>query len=550
MSKQSYLGMHRVKMYHLRRKTHFVIMRSVFDSPITIHTIYDLKGSRIGRSATPAEKAGGGVLKDNDIVENNVKMHLGPKREAFLKQLERDSMFLASLNIMDYSLLLGVHDRRMRPPPAVVSLGTEAASSSVDPLTLTGTSEMSMINGLDTPSRPSSAAKASRSNTPFRQNVSAQNVSAQNVSPVKSIDTATGTTNSIVIQRSSSSSFERRDSSINRPANLQTMLPPANQSSNNNSPIVTAKKLSTSGRVSFGDNDIMHSGIKASAVGGELQHNNDDDAGGDADGDEYDDEYEEDYEEDYEEEAEDDIDEGDSDLETEIRNEAKPSFELGKTAPSPVSAATAINPTCKENRVYSNSTTASIDSTHGSAEVVKEDAAGAMGSEGYRLSKVFRSSEAVLTLHSHNMHHSKHPEAAARATADEDSSLLVGVMQRMSLCCGSSVKVEPPGNKPKDVTTAATSKNIECQSPRATAADDAGDDSSKVLINDEEVELTFGPGIAFSHPWTSRADGGINSRGPQGRGNEIYFAGIIDILQEYNNHKYAETLFKVCSIIL
>ena len=42
-------GMHRVKMYHLRRKVHFVIMGTVFDTPEEIHTIYDLKGSTVGR---------------------------------------------------------------------------------------------------------------------------------------------------------------------------------------------------------------------------------------------------------------------------------------------------------------------------------------------------------------------------------------------------------------------------------------------------------------------------------------------------------------------
>jgi hypothetical protein len=38
-----FYGMHRVKMYHLRRKVHFVIMGSVFDTTEMIHTIYDLK---------------------------------------------------------------------------------------------------------------------------------------------------------------------------------------------------------------------------------------------------------------------------------------------------------------------------------------------------------------------------------------------------------------------------------------------------------------------------------------------------------------------------
>lgn len=93
-------------MYHLRRKVHFVIMSSVFDSPEQIHTIYDLKGSLIGREASEKERASGGVLKDKDLVKDGVKLHFASKKQAFIEQIERDTMFLATLNIMDYSLLV------------------------------------------------------------------------------------------------------------------------------------------------------------------------------------------------------------------------------------------------------------------------------------------------------------------------------------------------------------------------------------------------------------------------------------------------------------
>ena len=99
-------GMHRVKMYHLHRKVHYVIMGSVFDSPSEINTIYDLKGSLVGRSATQAEREKGGVLKDNDLIADGVKLKLGSKREDFLAQIEKDATFLSELNIMDYSLLV------------------------------------------------------------------------------------------------------------------------------------------------------------------------------------------------------------------------------------------------------------------------------------------------------------------------------------------------------------------------------------------------------------------------------------------------------------
>jgi len=108
------LGMHRVKMYHLRRKVHFVIMTSVFDTPQKIHTIYDLKGSTIGREATEKERESGGVLKDMDLLKSKRKLHFGTKKEMIIRQLDNDSAFLSSLNIMDYSLLVGIHDRNLR----------------------------------------------------------------------------------------------------------------------------------------------------------------------------------------------------------------------------------------------------------------------------------------------------------------------------------------------------------------------------------------------------------------------------------------------------
>lgn len=94
-------------MYHLGRKVHFVIMASVFDTPQPIHTIYDLKGSLIGREASKSEREKGGVLKDSDLVKDERKLHLGKKRHDFLNQLEQDANFLAKLDIMDYSLLVG-----------------------------------------------------------------------------------------------------------------------------------------------------------------------------------------------------------------------------------------------------------------------------------------------------------------------------------------------------------------------------------------------------------------------------------------------------------
>ncbi|CAN0361265.1 unnamed protein product, partial [Ectocarpus fasciculatus] len=76
-----FYGMYRVKMHHLNKKVHFIVMNSVLDTYKEIHNTYDLKGSSLGRDAKPGEK----VLKDNDLAERQGKLHLGSQREVFLK---------------------------------------------------------------------------------------------------------------------------------------------------------------------------------------------------------------------------------------------------------------------------------------------------------------------------------------------------------------------------------------------------------------------------------------------------------------------------------
>lgn len=64
---------------------------------------------------------------------------MGTKRRLFMEQLEKDASFLASLNIMDYSLLIGIHDKTRRErdredslerPGSASAAGGDGASSS------------------------------------------------------------------------------------------------------------------------------------------------------------------------------------------------------------------------------------------------------------------------------------------------------------------------------------------------------------------------------------------------------------------------------------
>ncbi|KAF9316519.1 Phosphatidylinositol-4-phosphate 5-kinase [Linnemannia elongata] len=107
-----FFGLHRVKLPH-GRKIHFVVMGNVFPPNRDIHETYDLKGSTLGRAISDEELANNprATQKDLNWVNRNRKLELGPeKRHLFVEQIKRDVELLSRLNIMDYSLLIGIHD--------------------------------------------------------------------------------------------------------------------------------------------------------------------------------------------------------------------------------------------------------------------------------------------------------------------------------------------------------------------------------------------------------------------------------------------------------
>ena len=107
-----FYGLHRVKLPH-GRKIHFVIMNNLFPPHKDIHETYDLKGSTVGREY-PEEKAAKNpraVLKDLNWINRGKSLDLGPEKRALLtEQLRRDSELLKDLRVMDYSLLIGIHN--------------------------------------------------------------------------------------------------------------------------------------------------------------------------------------------------------------------------------------------------------------------------------------------------------------------------------------------------------------------------------------------------------------------------------------------------------
>ncbi|KAK4497155.1 hypothetical protein PRZ48_011605 [Zasmidium cellare] len=107
-----FYGLHRVKIPY-GRKIHFVVMNNLFPPHRDIHRTFDLKGSTIGRDfrEEDLEKNPRATLKDLNWLRRNLHLEFGPtKKEAFVKQMQKDVALLQRLKIMDYSLLVGIHD--------------------------------------------------------------------------------------------------------------------------------------------------------------------------------------------------------------------------------------------------------------------------------------------------------------------------------------------------------------------------------------------------------------------------------------------------------
>jgi len=109
-----FYGLHRVKLPR-GRKIHFVIMNNLFPPHKDIHESYDLKGSTVGR-LYPEEKAAQNpraVLKDMNWINRGKMLEIGPeKRALFEEQVKRDADFLRQVYVMDYSLLVGIHNMK------------------------------------------------------------------------------------------------------------------------------------------------------------------------------------------------------------------------------------------------------------------------------------------------------------------------------------------------------------------------------------------------------------------------------------------------------
>ncbi len=109
-----FYGLHRVKIPY-GKKIHFVVMNNLFPPHRDIHQTFDLKGSTVGREYREEDlgKNPRATLKDLNWLRRHQHLEMGlEKKRLFLEQLNKDVRLLQKLKIMDYSLLIGIHDLR------------------------------------------------------------------------------------------------------------------------------------------------------------------------------------------------------------------------------------------------------------------------------------------------------------------------------------------------------------------------------------------------------------------------------------------------------
>ncbi|CAK70944.1 unnamed protein product (macronuclear) [Paramecium tetraurelia] len=100
-------GLHKISING--RKIFFIVMGNVFKTEFQIHKKYDLKGSTYKRT-TQQNLDPDVARKDLDFMANNEIISIDPKKQQeLLEQIEKDSEFLSDNNLLDYSLLIGIH---------------------------------------------------------------------------------------------------------------------------------------------------------------------------------------------------------------------------------------------------------------------------------------------------------------------------------------------------------------------------------------------------------------------------------------------------------
>uniref|UniRef100_A0A8C2CYA8 Phosphatidylinositol 5-phosphate 4-kinase type-2 alpha n=1 Tax=Cyprinus carpio TaxID=7962 RepID=A0A8C2CYA8_CYPCA len=158
-----FLGMYRLTVDG--DETYMIVTRNVFSHRLSVYKKYDLKGSTVAREASDKEKAKElPTFKDNDFINDGQKIYIDEEsKKTFLDKLRKDVEvkdlekcvfplclpFLALLKLMDYSLLVGIHDVERAEQEEVESEDNEGEEEGESDGGIIGTPPDSPSNTLD-----------------------------------------------------------------------------------------------------------------------------------------------------------------------------------------------------------------------------------------------------------------------------------------------------------------------------------------------------------------------------------------------------------------
>lgn len=555
------LGMHRIKMYHLRRKVHFVIMSSVFDTPAKINTIYDLKGSLIGRCATPKERETGGVLKDQDMISDECKLHFGAKKAAFMKQLRSDAEFLASLQIMDYSLLVGIHDRKTRHTESMeFTVNANAPNGMISAVGNSLSSNHVSVdhphNEAGLPANPTSPVLFTKSNTPLRRSIHASIVQGNDLKASLAL------LQEQHLQQSTDNAHTHthphhiiaHNETVSSNNNIIVHAVGDEIASNSNLPSTESAAISQASSAVvhyeqvYSKHDVVNSDEHRIATTFLAQAREDPNSP----------ErlalrrnsrqnmFERDKSED-QRDAETTksvlASEASARLTADREEELQGIHRLSVSFETKESSRVPFTPSV-EQRQEGDEQLHGDEESDGSVSSESDD-------EDFNIDEGDSDSDqspVPSRSSSQNYNYITRPLPAPPTSSSVSSTTASTTTTntfRNSLSFGGGL-FGAFGNRNSTTTSAPATTPVAPSNPPATTGTQATIDATTSLFVPDDISINYGNGITVHKPWTSRKDGGINSREIQSdhRGDEIYFLGIIDILQRYNTNKRVETMVK------
>ncbi len=122
-------------------RVYFVVMNNIFSKDVFINERYDLKGSTYKREVFPPHttlkleerKPIKIAMKDLDFIRRKKGLHLtGTQRSLLLQVLAKDCEFFNKQGIIDFSLLVGIHDKTFNNPEVSAEHSQDSSGSNFD----------------------------------------------------------------------------------------------------------------------------------------------------------------------------------------------------------------------------------------------------------------------------------------------------------------------------------------------------------------------------------------------------------------------------------